>query len=73
MQAETPKDEIGLMSMTTPNESGKNMCPNPQLVEVEKKEEEMTEDEDSDTDEDLMKEIIKVKQEVNSKEELMAG
>jgi hypothetical protein len=34
---------------------------------------EMTEDEDSDTDEDLMKEITKVKQEVNSKEELMAG
>jgi len=33
----------------------------------------MTEDEDSDTDEDLMKEIIKVKQEVNSKEELMVG
>ncbi len=33
----------------------------------------MTEDEDSDTDEDLMKEITKVKQEVNSKEELMAG
>jgi hypothetical protein len=33
----------------------------------------ITEDEDSDTDEDLMKEIIKVKQEVNSKEELMAG
>jgi hypothetical protein len=33
----------------------------------------MIEDEDSDTDEDLMKEIIKVKQEVNSKEELMAG
>ncbi len=32
----------------------------------------MTEDEDSDTDEDLMKEITKVKQEVNSKEELMA-
>jgi hypothetical protein len=33
----------------------------------------MTEDEDSYTDEDLMKEIIKVKQEVNFKEELMAG
>ena len=43
----------------------------------------ITEDEDSDTDlpvrvrtqtgEDLMKEITKVKQEVNSKEELMAG
>jgi hypothetical protein len=33
----------------------------------------MTEDEDSNTDEDLMKEIIKVKQEVNSKEELMTG
>jgi signal recognition particle GTPase len=33
----------------------------------------MTEDEDSDTDEDLMKEITKVKQEVNSKEELMVG
>jgi hypothetical protein len=33
----------------------------------------MTEEEDSDTDEDLMKEITKVKQEVNSKEELMAG
>ena len=32
----------------------------------------MTEDEGSDTDEDLMKEITKVKQEVNSKEELMA-
>jgi hypothetical protein len=29
--------------MTTPNENGKNMCPNPQLVEVEKKEEKMTE------------------------------
>jgi len=28
----------------------------------------MTEDEDSDTDEDLMKEITKVKQEINSKE-----
>jgi signal recognition particle GTPase len=33
----------------------------------------MTEEEDSDTDEDLMKEITKVKQEVNSKEELMVG
>jgi hypothetical protein len=33
----------------------------------------MTEDEDSDIDEDLIKEITKVKQEVNSKEELMAG
>jgi hypothetical protein len=29
--------------MTTPNENEKNMCPNPQLVEVEKKEESMTE------------------------------
>jgi len=29
--------------MTTPNENEKNMCPNPQLVEVEKKEEKMTE------------------------------
>jgi hypothetical protein len=32
----------------------------------------MIEDEDSDTDKDLMKEITKVKQEVNSKEELVA-
>jgi hypothetical protein len=30
--------------MTTPNENGKNMCPNPQLVEVERKEEKMTEE-----------------------------
>jgi hypothetical protein len=29
--------------MTTPNENEKNMCPNPQLVEVEKKEERMIE------------------------------
>jgi hypothetical protein len=29
--------------MTTPNENEKNMCPNPQLVEVERKEERMTE------------------------------
>jgi len=29
--------------MTTQNENEKNMCPNPQLVEVEKKEESMTE------------------------------
>jgi hypothetical protein len=27
--------------MTTPNENKKNMCPNPQLVEVERKEEKM--------------------------------
>ena len=32
----------------------------------------MIEDEDSDTDEDLMKEITKVKQETNSKKELVA-
>jgi hypothetical protein len=32
----------------------------------------MIEDKDSDTDKDLMKEITKVKQEVNSKEELVA-
>ena len=32
----------------------------------------MIEDEDSDTDEDLIKDINKIKQEVNSKEELMA-
>lgn len=30
--------------MTTPNENEKNMCPNPQLVEVERKEEKMTEE-----------------------------
>jgi hypothetical protein len=29
--------------MTTPNENGENMCPNPQLVEVERKEEKTTE------------------------------
>jgi hypothetical protein len=29
--------------MTTPNENEKNMCPNTQLVEVERKEEKMTE------------------------------
>jgi hypothetical protein len=29
--------------MTTPNENEKNMCSNPQLVEVERKEEKMTE------------------------------
>jgi hypothetical protein len=30
--------------MTTPNENGENMCPNPQLVEVERKEEKMKEE-----------------------------
>ena len=40
--------------------------------QIERRYMKMTEDENSDSDEDLMKEITKVKQEVNFKEELVA-